>query len=191
MPRDNATSLLPAPQRFMTAAEYYEQPEGPPYSQLIDGELIMSPSPNFFHQRIIANLFRSLDEHVRRHRCGVVVFAPADVELDEGNVFQPDLYFVSRERRHLIDEHGVKGAPDFVIEVISGSGGLDLGRKKKGYVRGEVPEFWTVFPRTKEVHLWRLAESIAEPAFRFAMGDTVRTPTLPGWEMPVAEIFAE
>src|SRR4051812_17397970 len=116
---DNDVEVLPSTGRFMTAAEYYELPEGPPYSQLVEGELIMSPSPNFFHQQIISNLHLALGAFVKRRRLGKVVLSPSDVELDFQNVYQPDLYFISKERRALIDEHGLKGAPDVVIEVIS------------------------------------------------------------------------
>src|SRR3954468_808663 len=98
MPRANATSLMPAPRRFMTAAEYYTLPEGPPYSQLIEGELIMSPSPNLFHQRIILKPVISLETSVAARRPGLMCMAPSDVEFDEDNVFQPDIFFVSNER---------------------------------------------------------------------------------------------
>src|SRR3954465_1869120 len=104
MPGDHATSLLPAPGRFMTAAEYYELPEGPPYSQLVEGELIMSPA---------------------------------------------------------------------------------------NYARAGVREFWAVVPKTKEIEVWPLADSISEPAWRIGLGDTLTTELLPGWEMPGAEVFED
>lgn len=176
----------------MTATEYYELPEGPPYSQLVEGELIMSPSPNFFHQEIIANLHLSLRPFVKRHRLGKVVLSPSDVELDFQNVYQPDLFFISNERLALIDEHGLKGAPDLVIEVISRSTErLDRGPKKANYARAGVREFWAVMPKTKEIEIWQLAVSISEPSRRLGLNDTLMTEVLPGWEMPVAEVFEE
>lgn len=174
----------------MTAAEYYALPEGPPYAQLIEGELLMSPSPTFFHQRIIIKLIVSLESFVAAHRLGKVCVAPSDVQFDEENVFQPDVFFVSNERLHLADDHGIKGAPDLVIEVISGTGRIDLGPKKNVYARGGVIEYWTVRPKTKLVEIWRLSVSTTEPAVQYGVTDMLVTDLLPGWQMPVAAVFA-
>ena len=191
MPWDRDTAVLPASPRLMTAQEYYAMPVGPPYSQLIEGELFMSPSPKFFHQEIIGNLYYSLRSFLRRKPLGKIVLSPSDVELDEHNVYQPDLYYVRRDRCHLIDEQGMKGAPDFVVEVISRSTAkLDRERKLPNFARAGVHEFWAIVPTTNEVEVWKLADSVEEPAFRLSVGDTLSTDILPDWEMPVAEIFA-
>ena len=85
---------------------------------------------------------------------GTAIFAPADVELDEDNVFQPDLYFIRNERLGIVEEHGVKGAPDLVIEVISRSTARhDLGHKKAICAAKGGEELWAVFPLTRKV--WR------------------------------------
>ncbi len=44
---------------MITAQEYYEYSDGPPYHQLITGQLIMSPSPSAYHQRILKRLILS------------------------------------------------------------------------------------------------------------------------------------
>lgn len=167
-------------------------PEGPPYFQLIEGELFMSPSPNFFHQKIIGRLHLSLGNFLEKHPFGEIVLSPADVELDEDNVYQPDLYYLSHARLSLVNRHGLKGAPDFVIEVISGSTGrLDRGPKKAAFARHGVREFWAVLPESREVVIWNLPVSAEEPSRRLQMGDTLTTELLPAWEMPVAKIFGE
>ena len=66
---------------LITAEDYRAMPEGPPYYQLIDGELIMSPSPSPYHQDIAGNVFVLLREHVRRQALGFVYIAPMDVYL--------------------------------------------------------------------------------------------------------------
>jgi Uma2 family endonuclease len=80
--------------------------------------------------------------------------APSDVQFDRGNVYQPDIFFIRNERSPIVDEQGPKGAPDLVVEVISGSTGrLDLGPKKMSRhavrVRIGVTKFSSVsaFPR--------------------------------------------
>ena len=40
----------------ITAQEYFRMREGPPYYQLIEGELHMSPSPHWRHQEIALNI---------------------------------------------------------------------------------------------------------------------------------------
>ena len=55
--------------KVYTYEDYAQLPEGAPY-QLIDGELVMSPSPTPAHQRILRKLTRALDKFVEEHECG-------------------------------------------------------------------------------------------------------------------------
>lgn len=183
---------MPTTHRHMTADEYYQLPEGPPYFQLIDGELFMSPSPNFFHQKIVVKLTAAIAVYLEAHPIGTVICAPADVELDDDNVFQPDLYFIRRERMGIVDEHGVKGAPDLVVEVISGSTGrLDLGPKKTLCAARGVLEFWAVSPSARQIEIYRLAECVDAPVATLREGDILTSVLLPGLEIPVAKVFAK
>jgi len=91
-----------------------------------------------------------------------------------------------------VDKHGAKGAPDLVVEVISGSTGrLDLGPKKSIYAQYGVTENWAVYPREATVDVFRFAGSATEPAETLSVADTLRTPLLPGWEFPLTELFAQ
>jgi Uma2 family endonuclease len=103
----------------MTVEDYFSMAEGPPYYQLIDGELQMSPSPNRFHQDIVVSVTAALKQHLDMAHCGRVYLAPSDVVLAEGCVLQPDIYFVSAERASILTDQGARGAPDLVIEVLS------------------------------------------------------------------------
>lgn len=188
---DRGAGVLPTTHRHMTAEEYHQLPEGPPYFQLIDGELFMSPSPHFFHQEIILNIASPIREYLRRYPIGKVVVGPSDVEFNQKNVFQPDVFFIRNERLGMIDKHGAKGAPDLVVEVISGSTGrLDLGPKMMIYAQTGVLEYWVILPQSRTVDIYRLAESAEQPAETLAEGVSLKTPLLPGLELPLAEIFA-
>jgi len=67
---------------------------------------------------------------------GTVRYAPYDVYLDDKNAFQPDILFVRKENMHLIEEDGLYGAPDLVIEILSPSNSkYDLKVKKEVYER--------------------------------------------------------
>ncbi len=189
---DRGASVLPTTHRHMTAEEYYQLPEGPPHFQLIDGELFMSPSPNFFHQEVALNLASAIRQYLRRKPLGKVVIAPSDVEFDQDNVYQPDVFFIRSERLGIVDKHGAKGAPDLVAEIISGSTGrLDLGPKKTVYAAKGVIEYWVVLPETREVEVYRFAENADVPVAKYAGTATLTTALLPGFELPLAELFAQ
>jgi Uma2 family endonuclease len=135
-----------------TYADYQQLPEGAPY-QLINGSLVMAPSPATRHQRIVAYLYRSLYNHAPDR--GEVLFAPMDVKLSDTDVLQPDLMFVSESRLDRIGEQVIDGAPDLVMEVLSpATAHHDLTTKKRLYEVHGVQEYWIIDPdsSTVEVH---------------------------------------
>lgn len=126
-------------------------PEGT-LAQIIENQLVMSPSPSDAHQEILNFINVSIFLHVEKHSLGKVRIAPYGVYLDEGNVFEPDLTFISNENLHKIRKNGLHGAPDLVIEVLSPSNAkYDKNQKKKVYEQHGVKEYWIVDPETKEV----------------------------------------
>src|SRR5947209_3684861 len=84
------------PKKLTTAKDYERLPEGAPY-QLIAGELVMSPAPILFHQRVGGRLFRSLSDFVEANDLGEVIISPMDVHLTVVDVYQPDLLFIRKE----------------------------------------------------------------------------------------------
>lgn len=176
----------------MTAGEFAALPEGPPYFQLVEGELFFMASPTRLHQKIVLRLAYAIETHLRAHPgMGELNVAPSDVKLDEGNVFEPDLYFVSQERAGILTEQGASGAPDLVIEVSSTSTlRLDRGMKRRVYFRAGVRELWLIAPENRrlEVHF---PDSDPQAPWRLGAGDVLTTPILPGWSVPVEEIFPE
>ena len=185
---------LPTTHQHMTAAEFAALPQGPPYFQLVEGELFFMASPNRLHQDIVGNLLFFIKAHLRAHpEIGRVYMAPSDVKLDDGNVFEPDVYFVSRQRAGILTVQGAEGAPDLVAEVLSPSTlRLDREKKREIYFRAGVLELWFVLPeqRRLEVHLPGNAVGVPPEAARILAGtDTLQTPILPGWSLVVEEIF--
>lgn len=127
--------------------------------QLINGELIMSPSPTPLHQRIARKLFNLLDGS--SSNIGEVFFAPMDLYIDDKNVFQPDLIYISRENKNIITHRAIEGVPDLVVEIISPSNTFsDRYTKKKVYQKIGVKEYWIVDPanRTLEIYLSNQAD---------------------------------
>ena len=133
-------------------------PEGT-LAPLIDGEIVMSPSPTVLHQRIVTRLGRVLGNFAEEHGLGEVFVSPIDVELSESQSFQPDVVFVARERFSILRTHEIKGAPDLVIEVLSPSTGYyDLTKKREVYERTGVKEYWIVDPERRTVEVLALEE---------------------------------
>lgn len=95
-------------------------PEGT-LAEVIHNQLYMSPSPVGKHQRVLRNLFRSLDKFVVGNKLGEVFFSPNDVFLDEdANAVQPDLIFVLEENLSIVNDDGaIHGVPDMLVEVLS------------------------------------------------------------------------
>ena len=87
--------------------------------QLIEGRLFRLPTPHLPHQTLVGEWLVRMMTETDRLGIGQVVVSPLDVTVNEFNVFQPDLLYVSNERRHVFDGHGVAGAPDVVIEILS------------------------------------------------------------------------
>lgn len=186
-----AAMSLPTTHQHMTAAEFAALPEGPPHFQLVEGELYFMASPSRQHQDVVLNFAFSIKAHLRAHPgVGRVYIAPSDVELNSSNVFEPDVYFVSHERQDILTRQGATGAPDLVVEVLSPSTArLDLEKKRGVYLRAGVREIWFVWPGDARMEIHLPGTDAEEAARTLRPGDVLTTPLLPGWSLPVAEVF--
>jgi Uma2 family endonuclease len=123
-----------------------ELPETNLHVEIWDGQLVMTATPFFWHQNITARFYRQLDKWVRPRRLGTVILSPMDVVLAEDLVLQPDVMFVSRNRRSIIQNH-VMGAPDLAVEVVSsGRRKRDYKDKRDRYEEHGVKEYWILDP---------------------------------------------
>lgn len=135
-----------------TYGDYLTWPDDMRY-ELIDGKAYaMSPAPTLDHQEIAGEVFYQLKQQLEAKPCRVFI-APIDVRLpseDEANesiktVLQPDVIMVCDPDK--LDRRGVKGAPDWVLEVLSPSTALhDQFIKRNVYERAGVKEYWLIHP---------------------------------------------
>jgi Uma2 family endonuclease len=182
--------MLKTAYRPLTVNDYQELPEGPPYYQLIEGEIAMSPAPNRPHQHILRNITFLLLKFVNEHRLGEVYFAPCDVYLTDINVFQPDLVFVSNARKSILSQRGIEGAPELVVEILSPkTARLDKGLKRDIYARTGVEELWIVDPEAKEIIVYHLTESAESPAGTYSGRQKFTSRVLSGLQIPAAKVF--
>jgi len=180
-----APAVLP---RLLTRRDYLELPEDGPRYQLIQGELFMAPAPNRFHQHISGNIEYALRRYLEDHPIGLLYDAPFDVTLTDINVFQPDILFVSNERKSLFDQHGLEGPPDLVIEILSpGTAKLDLDPKRKVYAQTGVQELWIVDPQVPEFRLFRLQENAESPFATLQAGAFLESPIFPGLQLDIGK----
>ena len=133
-----------------TYEDYAKLPEGAPY-QLIGGKLVMTPSPTPYHQEISKKIILKLSNFIEERALGHLYYAPLDVYLGERDIYQPDIIFISEERKEIIGPKMIKGAPDLIVEILSASTAYyDLREKFKIYEQNGVNEYWIVDPGLKK-----------------------------------------
>ena len=177
------------PRIKFTVNDYMTAPPDKRY-QLLDGEMIMAPSPTERHQRISAELFLAIRQFVAQHGLGRVWYAPLDVVLSEYDVAQPDILFVSNGRAGIITEANIQGAPDLVVEILSPTTAeYDQGYKRTLYGRAGVREYWIVDPEAETVQVLALGEGGLIPHLSYHRGDNLTSPLLAGMDIALAGIF--
>ena len=174
-----------------TYEEYRTAPPDRRY-ELLDGELVMPPSPNLKHQAVQVQLGERLARFVREQSLGRLFFAPCDVVLSDTDVVQPDLLFVSSERAHLLSSgENVRGAPDLVVEILSpATAERDRGYKRALYAKHGVAECWLVDPAAEmvSVHCPRGGALVAVRIF--TRGEVLRSSLLAGFALDLNDIFS-
>lgn len=174
-----------------TVADYMQLPDDGPRYELIEGELLMAPAPNLFHQRIAFNLTLILGNYVEKKRIGKLFFAPFDVIFDEHNVLQPDIIFFSNARASALTKAGASGAPDLAVEILSlGAEKRDRVLKRKVFARSGVEELWLVQPVKQRIEIYRLRENPEQPLQSLRAGEQFQSPLFPGLTTAVSEVFA-
>ena len=172
-----------------TYRHYLLLPEGD-RKELIEGDFYVVPAPSIRHQTVSANLGLELRQMVRRNRLGTLLLAPTDVVLSQESVVQPDILFVSNERRGIITEANVSGAPDLVVEILSPSTAeRDRELKLDLYARHGVREYWIVDPDEETVEVMELEAAGASDVRRYD-GGLVESALLPGLAISLADVFA-
>ncbi len=175
----------------LTYEEYLKGPEIKARFDIVDGVMIMAPSPTLDHQKILRQLFLLLHRFVAERDLGEVLFAPLDVVIQREplRTRQPDLLFVSNERAAILGQI-VEGAPDLVAEVLSPSNSrADMEAKLADYGGLGVLECWLVSPEGITVEVLERFEGGWTRLALCGMGDQVQSKVLSGLALGVDEIF--
>lgn len=166
--------------------------------ELIDGVAYnMTPAPTRFHQRVVMELGRQIANFLHDKPCEIYI-APFDVRLpdqdesddDVHTVVQPDLAIICDPAK--LDERGCRGAPDWIIEVLSpATAAKDQIRKVELYQHHGVREYWTVHPTDRVVMVRYLEDSgqFSVPKIIEGTG-TLAVQVLPELEIDLDQVYA-
>lgn len=122
--------------------------------EVIGGELFTVGPPGTYHQRLVGELLGLIWLHLRHHPVGTVFNIPIEVVFSEQDTVQPDIVFVSAEKKQIITDKRIMGAPDWVIEVLSpATRERDLTTKRKLYQRHGVVQ-WMIDPEARTITAW-------------------------------------
>ena len=165
--------------------------------ELIDGVPYMMAPPSTEHQRITGEIFRQVANFLVGKKCqafpapfGVRLFSrKEDTPDDEGTVLEPDITVVCD--RDKLDEHGCKGAPDFVVEILSPSTQRrDRLEKYNLYRLAGVREYWIVDPERKLVQAVALEDGQYPIPQVYTEKDKAPVTVLDGCVIDLSPVFA-
>jgi Uma2 family endonuclease len=174
----------------VTYDDYAAMPDDGNRYEIIDGVLeMMSPGPMTVHQGVSGELFLFLQSCRSEY---VMFLAPFDVILSRTTVLQPDILMIHRSRIEIVKPHGVEGAPDLVVEILSPSTRKrDKVVKAAAYAKHRVPEYWLVDPEARTLEQYRLDGERYELAQTYEEEDRVSSDKLPCVFFMLGEVFNE
>ena len=183
------------PELKLTYDDFLLFPDDGQRHELIDGEHYVTPSPDLRHQEILGRLHLLIGNWLATHPVGRIYFAPLDVILSRHDVVESDLLYVSNERAAaLLSGEYVTGAPDLVVEVASPSTRRrDETIKRRLYERQGVREYWVVDPDIDVIRVYARGDEGFGRAVELSheAADVLRTPLLPGLEIPLSRVFGQ
>lgn len=168
---------------------YRSLPEDERY-EIIDGRLVMSPSPDTAHQWVAGNLYLILRLWADQQCAGKVFNAPYDVVLSPENIYQPDLLFISEARTSIVTHQNLQGPPDLIVEILSpGTARQDWKDKKVAYERHGVPHYWLVDPHRHFLLAYRLEDGGYHEIARCQKDDVFEPEGFPGLSIPLEKVW--
>ncbi len=159
--------------------------------ELIDGEIVVSAAPTFRHELVSQLMNRSFLNWISEHEVGLVLTAPVDVVLGEGQALQPDLLYIEDDNAGEIVDGRFHGAPDLAVEIISPtSRSRDSIVKSMRYARFGVREFWLVDPDHRTMSAYDLADGLYQERTADADG-VLLSGVMDGLRIDPVSLFAE
>jgi Uma2 family endonuclease len=167
--------------------------------ELINGTAYVRepPSPSWLHQGIVGELCHQIITALEDKSCRVRV-APLDVRLPKSTeeddqvdtVVQPDVFIVSDLKK--VDARGMRGAPDWVAEVLSPSTArYDQTVKLSAYERAGVREVWLIDPIDRTLTIYQLEAGHYGRATLLELKGQTQLTAVPGVTIDWARVLAK
>ena len=147
---------MPQAARDWTVQRVLALPEDGNRYEVVDGELLVTPSPTFHHQDAVLALAWRLKPFVDSSGAAYLSISPADIELDERTLVQPDLFVFELPGGRRPERWKDINRILLAIEVLSPSSArADRFVKRRRYQRQGIPEYWIVDLDSRLVERWR------------------------------------
>lgn len=172
-----------------TIDDIYALPEGE-RAELIDGQIYMMAPPRTIHQRLVHFFDWTIGNYISNKNGDCEVFpAPFAVFLnaDDKTYVEPDISVICDKDK--IDEEGCKGAPDWIIEIVSPSNPEhDYMHKLKLYMSAGVREYWIVDPDKKRIIVYGFGQDRMEI---YTFKDTIKVGVYEDFEIDFSKLNIE
>ena len=180
---------MPMPQeRTYTSEDYWNLPEGQ-RAELIDGKLYAMAPPSFIHQKLLSELHYAILNHVKSKKANCeVIPAPFAVNLnaDDKIWVEPDISIICDKDK--LSDRGCKGAPDWIIEIISPSSTrTDCAIKLFKYRTAGVREYWIINPMKKIVQTYIFDDE--EDANMYSFDDEIPVYIFDGLTITISDLL--
>jgi Uma2 family endonuclease len=176
-----------------TEERYFREAPETRFVEFEDGEVIVHSPVSIRHQRVARFLTMLLQGYAQHRNLGEVLNGPAVVRLRPGLDYEPDIFFVPRDRLDRLEEQYFAAAPGLIVEVISeGTRSHDLKTKPAAYREHGVPEYWAVDPERKVLfqHL-PPPEPQSPHAVREQTTGRLECPAVPGFWLDVSWLWQD
>lgn len=182
----------------LTFDQWRALPETKRKCEVVDGVLVMPPSPFGEHWWVADEILTTLRPFLRDYGLGIAVSAPCDVLIrrEPLRVRQPDILVVNAELTGIARPADLVGLPYLeyppllAVEVLSPSNTRrDIEERLADYRSIGVPECWLARFPSRTIEVLRLTPDAAVTIGAYGMGDTLRSEVLPGFALPIDDIF--
>ncbi|MGN0465676.1 MAG: Uma2 family endonuclease [Lachnospiraceae bacterium] len=161
--------MILAKEHIFTAEDYWNLPEEE-HDELINGQFYNMALPSRIHQEISSYLHTTIGSYIRTNNGKCKIYsAPFAVCLhnDEKTYVEPDISVICEPSK--LTDRGCKGAPDFIIEIVSPSSRkMDYCIKNTLYLEAGVREYWIVDPKIERTMIYHYETDETPAIFSFS-----------------------
>lgn len=185
----DAKPVHPGVRTVWTYEDYLQLPDDGRRYEIVEGELRELDAPTSEHQEVALRIASLLLDYADRTGTGWVGIAPIDVVMSQTALAQPDVLYVSRERKSIVGPK-VYGAPDLVVEVLSPSdASYDRKEKFESYAKNGVRWYWITDPKRRTLEIFRLVGGTYVKHGAYGGDELVQAPCPEGFVLPLARVW--